>query len=226
MRRTFPHAAKVLSLQTIVDEWLPDFRTRIPWQHTYATGNFIETEQTLDGGKIDDIGPYLRSVDGVMLFNGRSPPEAVLLSEREVDALLHRLWRQPHAEHHKTPWQLVNLCYFRDHFRTPSSSLTPEPEEEPSEASAILLALPPRPTRWPRGSEYQNLTMLATIQLFGGDTAFPSAARRQALGHLLRTADSKRAALLPAKLRGQQHMVARSDLELVCSVGCDVEVGE
>eukprot|EP00965_Chrysotila_dentata_P064020 2120342-Pleurochrysis_carterae.AAC.1 len=67
-------------------------------------------------------------------------------------------------------------------------------------------------------SEAINEATIAGLQLLAGDTMFATEERKASVNRLLASPGAKRAALRIVALRGCQHMVRHSDLELICNV--------
>ena len=64
---------------------------------------------------------------------------------------------------------------------------------------------------------------VAGLQLFAGETMFATKERKDSIAALATpTAAAKKAALKLVLLRGRQHMISRSNLELICNV----DIGE
>ena len=64
---------------------------------------------------------------------------------------------------------------------------------------------------------------MAGLQLLAGETMFATKERKESITALVTsTIAAKKAALQLVSLRGRQHMISRSDLELICNV----DIGE
>jgi hypothetical protein len=164
----------------------------------YSTANFIDTVAYND----DNPSPneeYLRPVDAVLWLPRVS--SVVLLSEREADKVLPILAAAkksiPSADVAKSDMpRFLNLNYLR-----PSTSVS---------------------LKWSTVSNFPTKS-LVQLQLFNGETSYPTSAQKAELTALLaaggrdnvKTAQS--AALVLPVLRGLHFMISRSDLEMICT---------
>jgi hypothetical protein len=166
----------------------------------YATTNFINTvvdEQTADDSTSTGIiAQYLRPTDHVLIFKGSTAAgsatgsTALLLSEREADSILGLIWKRKGLPE-KGPC-LVNLAYLR-------------------------LAKTHPPKLACRGIPDPKLpcSLLVTLQLFNGETAYLTEEQKACLQKMMVSSRAKLAALKIPVMRGLQHMVSHSDLEVV-----------
>jgi hypothetical protein len=161
--------------------------------NVFCTYNFLLTVKHTANGSIEE---YLRPVDAMLYFPEKKT--FLLLSEREADNILALLTvpMSPTA-----PVQFVHLAYLKLIHEKPDSS-------------SHLLSMP-----------VNNLdnTALVALQLFNGDTDYPTQQQKESLMKIFLAADKQHvktaqsAALLLPGMRGLQEMISRSDLEIVCT---------
>ncbi len=238
-----PPQAKVTPLATALrDHGIPEL-SPIGWElcGIYVTRNFVRTvcsRETLV--ELKNIGEYLRPVDMVVLFPKTS--KCLLLSEYEADEVLSRVWARPPGDV-AVGNSLGNLAYLRAAADAGADALPclqvplsrPSPamgrnffsqlmawgQHSPDRATPASLAHSPAIISEGEDARLGEVA-LAGLQLFAGDTMFDTDARVAAMHELLRTHAAKHAALRPAALRGKQHYIPRSKLELICAV----DIGE
>lgn len=199
---------------------------RIRWDlcRIFVTKSFIETVLTVDGGRMTDLGNFMRPVDAMLVFQ----PDAscLLLSEWEADRVLSVLWtcgsgsrtkiggRTDHLARGDSP-AFVNLTFLIE---------KADRSDDPSRKSVAWAGLIEGFMAAITGrSGLNSLTglsehTLAGLQLFAGCTMFGTAARKTALSELLPTHGAKQSALNLIALRGLQNMISCSDLELICDI--------
>ena len=176
----------------------------IPWDlcKIFVTKAFIETVADGHGARLDDLSDFMRPLDAIVVFQ---TSEVLLLSEWEADAVLAVMWN---VRFHRT--FLANLSYL----------VEAADEDRPSEE--IKLRVPPHPASHAKAAEVQDIT-IAGLQLLAGQTMFSTSARKESIQRLAAPSPAaKRAALKIVELRGRQHMISRSDLEVICNA----DIGE
>ena len=173
----------------------------------FATENFMRTLVREAG---DDLSMYLRSVDAFVLLPSGS---ALLLSEREADALLDAAAIDKAASAAGSSAapsvpSVLHLRYTSEEDMTAAGGGQARVElrgRTPTRAGALLAGL--------------QCGAVVSMQLFNGETMFGYKRRKDAAAGLLPTAEARSAALGLATLRGNRHLLARSQLEEICDVG-------
>ena len=172
----------------------------------FVTRAFVETVGDSQGAHLADLSEFMRPPDALVVFPST---EVLLLSEWEADQVLPLLWKCggiPAFLRAHQPF-VANLAYLREaaDLKWPSSQ--------------VWLQVPAASTVSPM---LHDLTV-AGLQLLAGETMFATETRKQSVRKLTaQTAASRKAALRLVALRGRQHMISRSDLELICNV----DIGE
>jgi len=152
------------------------------------------------GGRLDDLSEFMRPPDAIIVFPSS---EVLLLSEWEADQVLPLMWDRVTTLNQSF---LVNLTYLR------------EAADQKWPSTRIRMRIPASP----QAPCVRDLTM-AGLQLLAGETMFATDERKESVRSLAATTVAgKQAALQLVSLRGQQHMISRSDLELICNV----DIGE
>jgi hypothetical protein len=165
----------------------------------YCTANYIDT--IASSKNKDSPSPneeYLRPVDAVLWLPGDQA--VVLLSEREADKVFVILAAVDSGNHLDTP-RFLNLNYLRLSHTDPTAPVS---------------------LKWSTVSNFPTKS-LVQLQLFNGETSYPTSAQKAALATLLSTGyrdkvkAAQSAALVLPVLRGLHFMVSRSDLEVICT---------
>lgn len=152
----------------------------------FCTFNFLHSVSTK---------PYdytLRPVNVGLVFPSG---QVLLLSQRETDAFLPLFWATPSTGVTATT-RLVHLSSVSDRDRYHSLAL-------PYNALSSTT---------PRLAE----ETIACMELFNGETSYPSTERRLALAAMLAIEEASGAPRRLVELRGLDHMYEKSDLESVC----------
>ncbi|KAG1681316.1 hypothetical protein FOA52_007362 [Chlamydomonas sp. UWO 241] len=174
----------------------------VPWPGSlYATANFLRTVVGVEGVQVE----YLRPVRALLLFpDGRG--SAMLLPEREADALLELLWGAPRGISMSWAAVLVSLPFLRQAVEDGAP-----PRLAFTLCSPVGYSLRPQMVARPM---LQQLPSVVALQLFDGDTRFRTEAQKRALHALIRRR-------LPAaeeltSMQGKQMLLPCSDLEAAC----------
>jgi len=173
----------------------------------FVTRNFTETVASTMEGEIANISDFLRPVDAIVLFE--SNDSCLLLSEWEADKTIELFWGID--EEKAVMPRFTNLTYLLE-------AISAHTEDVPK------LQLPYSTSRRQKGNGnmvHLSEHTLGGLQLLAGHTMFSSEARRGAVADLLPTPEAKKAALDLVVLRGEGHMISRSDLEEICSHGME-----
>ena len=198
--------AGVMCLSDAVLRYLDASLAAIPWEQCriFVTTAFMETVTDSQGGRLDSMSQFMRPPDAVVVFPSS---EVLLLAEWEADQLLPLLWE------YSTPTQhpfMVNLAYLR------------EAADKQMPTSKITMRVPTQTYSLRSEIKVADLTV-AGLQLFAGETMFATKERKESVTALATpTVSAKKAALQLVSLRGRQHMISRSDLELICNI----DIGE
>ena len=144
-------------------------------------------------------------MDAFLQCNGNT----LLLSEREANGILPYLQDTDSETLTQNPGHIrfMHLAYAKLSLET-SSAVQPSP-------------YPIHPTSFI--PEKVDPTLIAILQLFNGETTY-SKQVRTALVALLDTIESRTAARGIPKLRGKESMLARSDLDEVCTSHRAIEI--
>ena len=157
----------------------------------YCTQNFIKTL-----ANSNYIEEFLRPVDVFLQFKSMT----LLLSEREADGVLPYMQAKNDGLAVFPRTRFIHLAYSKVSLEGSTAM-----QSSPSPWSPTNLI-----------SEAINPAVIATIQLFNGETTYCKQTKA-ALVELLNTVESRTAALLIPSFRGQELMISRSDLEDVCT---------
>ena len=205
--------AGVMRLSDAIQRYLDASLTAIPWEqcHIFVTAAFMETVKDSQDGSLDDLSLFMRPPDAVLVFPSS---EVLLIAEWEADQLLPLLWECSSPVQHAF---MANLAYLR------------EAADKQMPTSQITMRVPAQNVSLSSGSrllhseiKVADLTV-AGLQLFAGETMFATKERKDSIAALATpTAAAKKAALKLVLLRGRQHMISRSNLELICNV----DIGE
>jgi hypothetical protein len=172
--------------------------------NVYCTANFIATVANKNDDSPSPSEEYLRPVDAVLWLP--RDQAVVLLSEREADKILPILAAAEKSASATDMAQsdrprFLNLNYLRLSHTDPSTSVS---------------------LKWSTVADFPT-DLLVQLQLFSGETAYPTTAHQAALTALLSSGDGDKvkaaqsAALVLPVLRGLHFMVSRSDLEVICT---------
>ena len=200
-----PACAQIATLSSVIKH-----RNRYPvewgeinWDQfgIFVTQNFIETvvkDEAAGGGKVDDLRNFMRPVDTFILWKSG---KCLLICEWEADQILGELWKQNSRE---TNAVLVSLSYLRT---ASDNNWTHPPQLVTPRGNGIFTSTPFR----------QSVDrLLVGLDLFAGHTTFGS--RRQHLETVLGTAKAKKVALQLPVIRGRAQLIARSDLDDICTL--------
>ena len=191
-------------LQDAINASLDTHLAAIQWAQCsiFVTKAYAVTVADSQGMPLKDQSEFMRPLDAVVVFpNG----DVLLLSEWEADEVLPLLWKA--ASSSSAPF-MVNFAYLR--------------AAADASSSVIQMRVPPAPTSSVPRLAVNDRTM-AGLQLLAGETMFKTQARKAAVQALAASSvAAKKAALQLVHLRGRQHMISRSDLELICNA----DIGE
>ena len=196
--------ANVMKLHDAIKSYLSEGLTAIPWDRCriFVTGAFMKTVTDSHGAHVTDLSEFMRPPDALVVFPSS---DVLLLSEWEADQVLPLMWQ--YSTLGNNPSSLVNLIYLR------------EAADQARPFDSIRMRVP---TFTHSTAVVDDLT-LAGLQLLAGETMFATAERKASIRSLVEpTTAAKKAALQLVSLRGRQHMISRSDLELVCNA----DIGE
>ena len=200
--------AGVMPLEVALEVYHDESLSAIPWDRTdiYVTSAFMKTVIDKQGSQLKDLSDFMRPVDAIVIFPSE---EVLLLSEWEADHVLPLMWASTPVE--DMPF-FVNLAYLR------------EAADKQRSSEEIRLRVPALPRSGSRSSSKLGVAdiTVAGLQLLAGETMFGTAKRKKSVTNLLTnlassSAAAKKAALQLVALRGKQHMISRSDLELICN---------
>ena len=208
--RTLPSAAGVVPLQQLADGLQPADLGRIDWPpHLHVTASFM---CTIDGGGLPSQGEYLRPVKALLLFPDGA---ALLVSEREADAILELLWADGKVSLSRGGVSraplLLGLSYAQKGYKELARGRSP-----PSLSLAVSVS---SGGAWAAPDAEEALrrlgvSNLVAMHLFGGGTKYGTQAEMQELHRLMRRRLPAAEALTEA--RGRQSMLSRSGLERAC----------
>ena len=205
-----PLAAGVVPLQQLADVLQPADIGRIAWPpQLHVTANF---SRTVDGGGLPSQGEYLRPIKALLLFPDGA---ALLVSEREAEALLELLWATGKVSLSRSGGPrsplLLGLSYAQKGFAELAGGGGPSTLSlAVSVSSGGAWAAPDA------GEALRRLGVseLVAMHLFGGGTEYGTPAEMKELHRLMRR--QLRAAEALTEARGRQSMLSRSGLERAC----------
>lgn len=196
----------------ISDRLHPPQLSRFAWSDlVYGTSNFFSSVKSQSGLSLSSYNHYLRSVDVFLAFPSR---EVLLVSDREADELIDLLWKQGN-----NTGLNVSLCHFsplrssldgRVNGLVPNSLVLGRKWSRKRRLSSSI-------SKW----EHPCDAIVATLQLFAGETSYSTISRQEALKDILRGHEASRGPVVadPAHLvdsRGNSHLLQYSDLERAC----------
>jgi hypothetical protein len=216
---------EILKLKALAQKLVPESIHAVPWsEQVFCTSNFaFATQQPEARGALNE---YLRAVDALLVLpasgkDGKEGgPAVLLLSERECNALLELLWQRPESspERGAETALLANLCYVYQSLAQQAVT---------GQGVVVQLAAGrgrgKQPPTGLLGGELMKV--LVSIQLFNGETTYAehgqsSSMQWEAMRELcqLRVLAKGRRAVAEALvgMRGKQHLLSRSQLELAC----------
>ena len=211
-----PKEAGVMSILAFITEHLiPESICRISWTgRVHGTRNFFMSVMEKSGLPPKSLSQYLRLVDVVILFPSG---EVLLISEREADIMLEQYWEMQVQQKLKKGGGAILL-----HLSLARSALDGIIPHLSLESLTLSLG----------GSsifqgDWLKDDILAEIQLFAGETAFRTEARRGALKRLLGGFKQSRSLAIQetwasaepehiVTMRGYTHCLPYSDLEQAC----------
>lgn len=207
-------ATKIMDLKELTGLLKSDSVQSLDWSRTvYCTSNFASTISQRH--QPDSLSEYLRPLNWVLLF---SDGGALLVSEREADALLELLWASSAGSHvvqsssetasrHGYALQLVNLCYASAAFDagTPAQLALSLSVPKASDSSQQL--------RHGRQAVRLAVHEVVSLQLLNGHASFGSRQLSRLCGMV---SGRKEAAQKLVSMRGKQSHFSRSALELAC----------
>ncbi|PNH12760.1 hypothetical protein TSOC_000242, partial [Tetrabaena socialis] len=218
-------AARVVPLPAVAQRLEPGTLADIGWSpRVFCTSNFAHAIAGLQPGAA--LNEYLRAVDALLLFPGSG--ELLLLSEREADQLLGRIWAARDggggggAPAAPAPL-LVSLGYARLALSTGAAPLLQQAKRCVRHAAPPAAAIVPH--RADGGGQAalsgfrQWLSPLLCVQLFNGEASYGCAQQRRELDRLMARRLGDAEALVA--MRGKQPTLPRSDLEQACREGRD-----
>lgn len=206
---------KIISLYDFVVKNLqPAALSRFAWSRdVYGTSNFFNAVSGQSGLPLTSFNNYLRIVDVFLVFPNK---DVLLVSDREADELIAILWKQ--ASNTTAEVTLCHLGFLRSALDDSKLGLT---------SSSMVLG-----HKWSSGSrmsfrsagsqlQHPSDYIVATIQLFAGETMYRTDSRQGALKDILRGLEVSRGppAADPEYIvtaRGNSHSIAYSTLERVC----------
>ncbi|PNH12759.1 hypothetical protein TSOC_000243 [Tetrabaena socialis] len=211
-------AARVVPLPAVAQRLEPGTLADIGWSPRFCTSNFAHATAGLQPGTA--LNEYLRAVDALLLFPGSG--ELLLLSEREADQLLGRIWAArggdggggSPAATDPAPL-LVSLCYARLALSTGAAPLLQQVTYCPLLQAIDGDGQAPAPAAL--SGFRQWLSPLLCVQLFNGEASYGCAEQRRELDHLMARRLGDAEALVA--MRGKQPNLPRSDLEQACREG-------
>ena len=209
--RALPSAAGVVPLQRLANGLQPADLGRIEWPpQLHVTANF---RRTVDGGGglPPQQGEYLRPVKALLLFPDGA---ALLVSEREAEALLELLWATgkvslSNSRGLRSPL-LLGLSYAQRGYKELAGGGPPTLSLAVSVSSSGAWAAPDAKEALRR----LGAAELVGMHLFGGGTEYGTPAEMRELHRLMRRRLRVAEALTEA--RGRQSMLSRSGLERAC----------
>lgn len=199
---------------------------RIRWAicRIFVTESFVETVLTGNNQQVTDLGDFMRPIDAMLVFESDSL--CLLLSEWEGDYILSLLQcdsedsgartKLAPIAHSQAPGVspvFINLTFLvegADQVNPSEDQEDPSFDNGPSGTKTATDVM-----NSPTGLSERTL---AGLQLLAGFTVFGTQARKNALSEILPTSKAKEAALNLIALRGLQHMIPSSDLELLCDL--------
>ena len=198
-------AIGVLSLRNAVHLRLNPDLSSIDWDlcRIFVTQNFIETVTSQDDTRLKDLSDYMKTVDAVLVFRSG---DCLLVSEWEADKILEILWKVDRSSEGSSC--SVSMCSVSYLLKAADSNWASPPE-----------LLVPRRSQLDLKMGFCPLPhTLAALSLFSGGTMFAKRSCKRALMEMLHhLPGGKRVALLLPMFRGRPHMIARSDLDEICS---------
>jgi len=194
---TLPSQAGIISLETAICSLSPQFR-HINWdKNVYMTENFMKTVGNPTSPMLTERQHFLRPVDAAIQFERSST--LLLLSEREADSILSLYWERQHLNQSFNN-SFISLSFLKTSSRVLDSGTFP-----------LQLRLCDSTTK-SHMPKYLSSSVIASVQLFSGDTMFEN---EQALTGLLNTSKGKEVATSFTDFRDTHTNLARSDLEKV-----------
>ena len=223
----------VLSISNVIRQYMrPKSLRGIQWCDKVAcTENFIKSVTDAVGGEEKCLNHYLRLIDSAVLFSGG---HLLLLSEREADSILVLFWEQMIGTLGSRPSKCVRnvaTSLGTTRYQYPLFLQHAFARKSADDSLPAFLMLPERVICGKIGNE-----MLASVQLFGGETMYRTKARKKALRKILLnkkrlisginvSAASGEPEHLVA-MRGLLHLFPHSDLEVVfVKVASEVDYG-
>lgn len=212
--KSLANAIKIIALKDFVAAKIePSSLSRFAWStDVYGTSNFFSSVANQSGATpLTSYNHYLRLVDVFLLFPSK---EVLLVSEREADELISLFWK--HGDNTSPKVSLFHLSALRSALDGRVSGLGPNSFVLGRKLSGKRL-LNSLFTQWEPPSD----NIIATMQLFAGETIYHTTPRQKALKDILRGND---ASLGPAVAdpqyivdsRANSHLFQYSDLETAC----------
>lgn len=193
----------------------PTSLSRFAWTgDVHGTTNFFNAVLSQSGLPLSSFNHYLRLVDTFLVFPSR---QVLLVSDREADELIALLWK--HAGNKATTVTLCHFSFLRSALDGQVPGLTKNAMTLGHKWSESRMRL-----RWnvhTRSQECPSDTIMAIIQLFAGETMYPTQSRKDALKDILRGPGATHGPPVadPEYLvdaRGNSQSLAYSDLEAAC----------
>lgn len=198
------YQAGVMHLQESMQQFFKKSKLHlINWEicKLYVTKNFIQTVTDDHGNVLPDLSYFMRPVNMAVVFC--SEGSVLLLSEREADRVLKMGWHLDDSQRSSVGWVLVNSCFL---------------------LTGDVCEVQNWNLRIPQGGQFEkgvkcnvSHVSLAGLQLFSGETMFGSDERCNAVAKMLHSDLAKIAVKNLLEYRWKQNMMARSDLEEICS---------
>lgn len=197
----------------VADKLQPSELSRFGWsQDVYGTSNFFRTVASQSGLPLGCLNHYLRMVDVFVSFPNK---QVLLLSDREADELIELLWKHPDNATAKI--SLCHLSVLRSALDNQIPGLTPNLMVLGRKWNSSWYKL----RRTPIHLQCPSDCVVATLQLFAGETLYRTQSRYEAVKDILRGFG---ATLGPAvadpehivDARGNSHLFQYSGLEAAC----------
>ena len=209
--------AKVQRLSKFVSRYLsPSSISKINWNDSvYGTSNFflsVSSQHTLNN--------YLRMVDAALFFPRTN--EVLLLSERETDLIIKEIHEFRHSRKRKSSALVAAEEGFTDfrfvlfHLMFARTASDGKVKGVVPGAVTLGVKMNNKVTPW---NHLLPDNILACLQLFAGETVYPTEERRKELKKCIRKSRGEpllREARALADMRHYTHCYPYSDLEQVC----------
>lgn len=188
-------SSEASSISTVIKDCFDPINRldNVPWRdNIYCTKNFVSTVSSSDACQY--IQDFLRSVDTFIYFEDLN--NVLLVSEREANSILSLMWDLRSKGAILSGVRFVHLAYAREAYK--SNNIR-------SDCHSL--------------SFYQgsiDAILIALLQLFNGETTFKGKLE-DALKEILAAKRAKIAAILLPHMRGLEHTLRMSELEITCT---------